>query len=596
MAIGVRVFALITMAAACGLAACDKDSPTAPTSQQPPPVVTQTPAPPAAPTLTSVAPATIISGAATTVTLTGTNFVAGSTVAVTGSGITVGDVAIAGSTSITARLAVADAADIGARSVTVTTPAGTTSGQTLTITPITPTIASANPSFAPPGSTLDVTFRGTGFVPGATTVTVSGSGITVLNVTVANGPEHSGAQDEAIDPTVAGNATSVTARLAIDRNASPGTRTVTVSTAGGTSTGFTFTISAPFPVIGSFRANPVIIQRGSSSNLSWSGITHATSCSININIGPVPCADGGIAVSPTVTTEYMLTATGPGGREWTYVTVNVEDPLPPVVNSRTFNFVGAAVQTFTVPAGVTTVTITAIGAGGGGSTDLFLPGAFGGAGARVTGTFVVTPGTTLKVIVGGGGSAGAPALPGLPGAGGGGGGSFVFDASNALLIAAGGGGGGGQTANGANAPFTQNGGASGSGDPGGSGGNGAPAAASPSAGGGGGGTLSGGGAGNGGSLGGGPTSAAAGGAPGAGGGVGGAGGFGGGGGGYIAGGGGGGYSGGASGAHTAGGGGMFNAGTNPSTATGAAGGQGSLSGVPGAPSTAGANGSVSIIW
>ena len=52
-------------------------------------------------------------------------------------------------------------------------------------------------------------------------------------------------------------------------------------------------------------------------------------------------------------------------------------------------------DTFSLPTGVTSITITALGAGGGTTT-----GSEGGGGADETGTFAVTRGTTLDVIVG----------------------------------------------------------------------------------------------------------------------------------------------------------------------------------------------------
>jgi hypothetical protein len=105
--------------------------------------------------------------------------------------------------------------------------------------------------------------------------------------------------------------------------------------------------------------------------------------------------------------------------------------LAPVAgaDSQTFNHTGA-VQTFTVPAGLTQVTIDARGAAGGASF-----GRAGGAGARLVATFVVSPGETLNIVVGG--------VGGTSNAGGGGGGSFVYrtaDAAGLLLAAAGGGG------------------------------------------------------------------------------------------------------------------------------------------------------------
>lgn len=105
----------------------------------------------------------------------------------------------------------------------------------------------------------------------------------------------------------------------------------------------------------------------------------------------------------------------------------------------TFNYTGR-LQIFTAPASVTSITITAIGARGGISSES------GGYGASITGTFSVTPGEQLAVLVGQGGGFG-PAYP-IVVAGGGGGGSFVWrgtDFANlskdTLLAAAGGGGG-----------------------------------------------------------------------------------------------------------------------------------------------------------
>jgi hypothetical protein len=97
----------------------------------------------------------------------------------------------------------------------------------------------------------------------------------------------------------------------------------------------------------------------------------------------------------------------------------------------TFNYTGA-VQTYTVPAGVTSVNISASGAQGGGDGG-------GGLGATMSGDFAVTPGQVLTVVVG---QEGQLQIGGnTQNSSGGGGGTFVYDASNVLFIAAGGGGG-----------------------------------------------------------------------------------------------------------------------------------------------------------
>ena len=72
-----------------------------------------------------------------------------------------------------------------------------------------------------------VTLTGTNFVAGTTTVTVAGGGVTATNVIVGSG-------------------TSLTASFVLDLTAD-GPRTVTVTTAGGTSGGQTFTINQPAP-------------------------------------------------------------------------------------------------------------------------------------------------------------------------------------------------------------------------------------------------------------------------------------------------------------------------------------------------------------
>jgi Glycine rich protein len=127
-------------------------------------------------------------------------------------------------------------------------------------------------------------------------------------------------------------------------------------------------------------------------------------------------------------------------------------------------------DTFTVPAGVSNVSVTAIGAPGGAGTN----GHSGGRGAKVSNAAVpVTPGTELWVDVGGPGAdascltfnpGGFPDGGNNPACGGGGGGSSALltaarasaaldgiAASDSRLLVAGGGGGGGQAFDGGSA-------------------------------------------------------------------------------------------------------------------------------------------------
>jgi hypothetical protein len=92
-----------------------------------------------------------------------------------------------------------------------------------------------------------------------------------------------------------------------------------------------------------------------------------------------------------------------------------------------FNYTGTTAN-YVVPAGVTSIRIDASGAQGGDGS-----GGSGGLGATMTGTFSVTPGETLTVIVGQQGAF-------YYNAGGGGGGTGVLRDLDPLIIAGGGGG------------------------------------------------------------------------------------------------------------------------------------------------------------
>jgi hypothetical protein len=106
-------------------------------------------------------------------------------------------------------------------------------------------------------------------------------------------------------------------------------------------------------------------------------------------------------------------------------------------------------QTFVVPAGVSSMSVTLYGGAGGGN----FPNLLGGDGAEVTATLAISPGATLGVDVGGagefgGGVGGAGGVNGggSSAAGGGGGGATDVTLSGASLLVAGGGGGAGQGA------------------------------------------------------------------------------------------------------------------------------------------------------
>ena len=120
----------------------------------------------------------------------------------------------------------------------------------------------------------------------------------------------------------------------------------------------------------------------------------------------------------------------------------------------TYSYTGG-VQTYTVPAGVTSINVDLKGAQGGGVACASTYQSPGGCGGRLQGTINVTPGHVLHITVGGqgsgtgaggyGGGGSDNAYSGVwPGAGGGGATTVIdFTTGTTLAVAGGGGGGGG---------------------------------------------------------------------------------------------------------------------------------------------------------
>lgn len=248
---------------------------------------------PPVPTLTSLTPAVGVQGATSVgVALAGTNFVAGATtVAISGAGVTASNVNVTSATSLTVDLTVTAGAALGSRSVTVTTAGGTSGAQTLTINPPAPTLASLSLTQGAQGGTQSITLTGTNFQSGATTVSVSGSNVTVSNVSVTSG-------------------TTLTADFAPAATATLGARTVTVTTAGGTSGPQTFTVVVP-PTISAFNSLATHLGAAQPARLRWT-TSNAAACSINNGVGTVSSCNDSIFVTPGTTKTYTLSASSAG--------------------------------------------------------------------------------------------------------------------------------------------------------------------------------------------------------------------------------------------------------------------------------------------
>ena len=218
----------------------------------------------AAPTITTVSPASGPLAAGTAFTITGTNFIAGATVKVNGVAAT--SVVVVSATSITAKT---PAGTAGARSVAVTTAGGTTtlaSGFTYVAAP---TITSIAPTSGPTSGDTAITITGTNLT-GATSVKVNGVAATSVQVM---------------------SATSIKARTPAG---TVGAKSVAVTTVGGTFTkasAFTY-IAAPTITTVSPASGP--IAGGTAFTITGTNLTGATSVKVN-----GVAATSVVVVSPT---------------------------------------------------------------------------------------------------------------------------------------------------------------------------------------------------------------------------------------------------------------------------------------------------------
>lgn len=268
--------------------------------------------------------------------------------------------------------------------------------------------------------------------------------------------------------TITGNTNSVT----VDFSASATSGNLTVygvnSCGNGTvSPAFAVTVGTLPDAAGSVSGTASVCQGQSNVSYSVSAISGATSYSWNYsgtgatitgNTNSVTVSFSASATSGNLTV-YGVNSCGNGTVSPNYyITVNTASH-----SSQNFTCTGSS-TTFVVPSCVYSVTAKIWGAGGGGNN--YGATTYGGAGGYTTGTIAVTPGETLTVVVGCGGTQtmSLAYMGGGQGISSGGGLSGIFSGtpnpssptSTAILIA-GGGGGAGNT----NSSGTQQGGAGG---------------------------------------------------------------------------------------------------------------------------------------
>ncbi|MBN2100207.1 MAG: IPT/TIG domain-containing protein [Dehalococcoidia bacterium] len=169
----------------------------------------------ASPTVTLLNPNQAGQGQTLSVTISGTYLIAASSVSF-GADISVNSYTVDSDTQITANITVGPEAAPGLRDVSVTTPGGTaTLTNAFNVTQAPPGITSASPSQGIQGQTLDVTITGARFI-GSTSVSF-GADITVNSFTIDSNSQ-------------------ITASITISSSATPGARTISVTSPTGTGT------------------------------------------------------------------------------------------------------------------------------------------------------------------------------------------------------------------------------------------------------------------------------------------------------------------------------------------------------------------------
>ncbi len=248
-----------------------------------------------------------------------------------------------------------------------------------------------------------------------------------------------------ISPSVAGTTlssptftTTATATFA----ATPTTYTISVADSGLTSclSGYSTYIvrvgapaGTPATPVGS--VSPLISTSQTYTIPVVAGYSYSWTSS-NTNVGIVTSQAAGTATvtfgATAGTTNICVTASNNGCSGSPSCLTVVSSVCNLIHTTTTFSATGS-IQTFTVGCGISSMTITANGGQGGSVNN----GQYiGGYGAQMIGTFTVTPGEVLTILVGKAGVG----TPNTTSAGGGGGGSYVLNNNNILIIAGGGGG------------------------------------------------------------------------------------------------------------------------------------------------------------
>jgi hypothetical protein len=290
------------------------------------------------PSISSISPTAVVAGGADfTLTVNGSNFVSGSLIQVNGAGRTT---TFMSSTQLSATITAGDIASAGTLSITVnnaTPGGGTSSAVTLTVNNPVPSLSSISPTSATVGGAgFTLTVNGSNFVSGSV-VQVNGSGRTTTFV----------------------SSTQLTAAIPASDIASTGNLSITVSTAGGgTSSALTLAVVNPVPSLASI--SPTSTTAGSSGfTLTVNGSNFVSGSVVQVNgSGRTTTFVSSTQITATIAASDIASAgtvsitvnnAAPGGGTSSATTLAVNNPVPSLSSiSPTNATVGGAGFTLTV--------------------------------------------------------------------------------------------------------------------------------------------------------------------------------------------------------------------------------------------------------
>ncbi len=328
-------------------------------------------------TVTSLSPSSATQGTTVTLTVNGTNLSGATSVNFSPSSGISASAPSSTATQVTASVVIGSSAATGSYSVTVTTPNGTSGSLSFTVNPSSaPALTSMSPISGRQGTTVTLMLNGTNLT-GATSVDFSpSSGI---------GTSISSFTD-----------TQVNASVTINANATPGSRSVSVTTPNGSTGALSFTVTSPSsPTITAVTPNSGPVSGGTQIVITGAGFQPGVPPGTIVLIGASP-ATNVVVMDSTLISARTPAGTGPGARN---VCVYNPDGGSVCISSA---------FTYNPPPTITNLTVTSGPTGGGTGLTVngsgFLTGAtvaFGGVAATV-GTITASsiPVTTPAHVLG----------------------------------------------------------------------------------------------------------------------------------------------------------------------------------------------------